>query len=92
MHILTEREMEDVLALHPELIEKGLTLISRQAQLETRRTDLTFSDKEGKLLLIELKKRCCKQGQYYSNKRLFESFNVDLGQRCQRNADRSVCS
>lgn len=56
MYILTEKEFEDVLVLHPELIEQGLTLISRQAQLESRRTDLMFSDKNDHLLLIELKK------------------------------------
>lgn len=56
MQILSEKEIEDILVLHPELIETGLTLLDRQAQLESRRTDLTFSDKEGNILLIELKK------------------------------------
>lgn len=56
MYILSEKEFEDVLVLHPELIEPGLTLIDRQAQLESRRTDLIFSDQNDNILLIELKK------------------------------------
>lgn len=56
MYILSEKEFEDILVLHAELIETGLTLIDRQAQLETKRTDLTFSDKDGNILLVELKK------------------------------------
>jgi Endonuclease NucS len=56
MQVLSEKEIEDILVLHPELIENGLTLLGRQEQLEKRRTDLTFRDKMGRLLLIELKK------------------------------------
>ncbi len=56
MQILSEREIEDILVLHPELIEDGLILLGRQEQLENRRTDLTFKDKNDRLLLIELKK------------------------------------
>src|SRR4051794_14225521 len=48
--------MEDVLTLYPELIEERLALIARQQQLENRRTDLTFTDRNGKVLLVELKK------------------------------------
>jgi RecB family endonuclease NucS len=51
VHILSEKEFEYILVLHPELIEDGLTLLGRQAQLESRRTDLTFSDKDGNILL-----------------------------------------
>jgi hypothetical protein len=56
MQVLSEREIEDILVLHPELIEDHLTLIGRQEQLENRRTDLTFRDKMERLLLVELKK------------------------------------
>lgn len=56
MQLLTEREIEDILVLHPELIEDHLTLIGRKEQLENRRTDLTFRDKMERLLLVELKK------------------------------------
>ncbi|MBN8237287.1 DUF91 domain-containing protein [Halobacillus kuroshimensis] len=52
MQILSEKEFEDVLVLHPELIEAGLTLIDRQAQLENKRTDLTFSDEKNNVLLV----------------------------------------
>jgi hypothetical protein len=56
MQILSEKEIEDVLVLHSELIEEGLALIDRQTQLENRRTDLMFKDKNNSVLLIELKK------------------------------------
>ncbi|MGE7687749.1 endonuclease NucS domain-containing protein [Lysinibacillus sp. NPDC097214] len=56
MQILSEKEIEDILVLHPELIENGLTLLGRQEQLENRRTDITFKDNMGRLLLVELKK------------------------------------
>lgn len=56
MYILTEKEIEDILVFHPELIEENLVLLERQGQLESRRTDLMFKDQYGNLLLIELKK------------------------------------
>ena len=56
MYILSEKEFEDILVIHPELIEEGLTLLERQGQLENRRTDLIFSDKNEDILLTELKK------------------------------------
>ncbi len=56
MHVLSEKEIEDILVLHPELVENGLTLLGRQEQLENRRTDLTFRDNKGGLLLVEVKK------------------------------------
>jgi hypothetical protein len=54
--ILSEKEIEDILVLHSEILEDGLILLDRQTQLENRRTDLLFVDKEGSILLIELKK------------------------------------
>ncbi|AZV42005.1 nuclease [Peribacillus asahii] len=56
MHILSEKEFEDILVLHPELIEDNLTLIKRQGQLQEKRTDLMFKDKLNNLLLVELKR------------------------------------
>jgi RecB family endonuclease NucS len=56
MHILSKKEFEDILVVHPELIEDGLKLLERQGQLENRRTDLIFADKEGNILLTELKR------------------------------------
>ena len=56
MHILSEKEFEDILVIHPELIEEGLGLLERQGQLENRRTDLIFADKNGSILLTELKR------------------------------------
>lgn len=56
MQVLSEKEIEDILVLHPELIESGLTLLKRQGQLENRRTDLMFKDSKDQILLVELKK------------------------------------
>ncbi|WP_046173345.1 endonuclease NucS domain-containing protein [Domibacillus indicus] len=56
MQLLSEKEIEDILVLYPELIEEGLTLIKRQGQLENRRTDLMFKDNNNQILLVELKK------------------------------------
>ncbi|MBD8068796.1 endonuclease NucS domain-containing protein [Bacillus sp. PS06] len=56
MYILSEKEFEDILVIHPELIDEGLVLLERQGQLENRRTDLIFADKGGNLLLAELKR------------------------------------
>ncbi|MFZ3578315.1 endonuclease NucS domain-containing protein [Virgibacillus sp. DJP39] len=56
MNILSEQEFEDILVVHPELIEDGLQLIERQGQLENKRTDLIFADKEDNILLTELKR------------------------------------
>lgn len=50
MYILTEKEIEDILVFHPELIEENLVLLERQGQLESRRTDLMFKDQYGNLL------------------------------------------
>lgn len=54
--LLSEKEIEDVLTMHPSLIEEGLTLLQRQGQLENRRFDLLFTDVKGRILLVELKK------------------------------------
>lgn len=56
MYILSEKEFENILVIHPELIEEGLGLLERQGQLENRRTDLIFADKNGNILLTELKR------------------------------------
>jgi len=56
LQVLSEKEIEDIIVLHPELIESGLILLERQGQLENRRTDLMFMDSNNQLLLVELKK------------------------------------
>ncbi|SIS83020.1 endonuclease NucS domain-containing protein [Salimicrobium salexigens] len=56
MHVISEKELEDILTLHPELIEQDIVLLERQAQLENRRTDLTFADREDNVLVVEIKK------------------------------------
>lgn len=56
---LTERQIEDVFAAYPEeLIEPGLTLEDRQANLPNSRlrADLIFRDRNGKKLVLELKR------------------------------------
>jgi hypothetical protein len=51
----SERDFEEVLARHPELIEEGLRLIGRQVTLCGRRMDLLFEDRFGQKLVVELK-------------------------------------
>lgn len=55
---LSERQIEDVFEIfHEQLLEKGLELISRQHILDNRlRVDLLFIDKNGKNVVVELKK------------------------------------
>ncbi len=56
MIFLTEKNIEDVLVLHSHLIEDGLQFVDRQVQLETRRIDLLFKDRDGRFVCVELKK------------------------------------
>jgi hypothetical protein len=51
-----EREIEDALAGHPELIEENLTLLGRQLTVAVRRIDLLFEDGNGRKLIVELKR------------------------------------
>ncbi|HOW39507.1 MAG TPA: hypothetical protein PL123_03115 [Bacteroidales bacterium] len=50
-----ERNLEDIIAKYPELIEDGLILQGRQVTLYGRRMDLLFEDKFRRKLIVELK-------------------------------------
>lgn len=53
---LLERDIEEILATHPEIIEKGLILRSRQTTLQNTRFDLVFTDSIERTMLVELKR------------------------------------
>lgn len=53
---LSESDMEEIIAKHPEIIEDGLTLLGRQVSVGHLRADLLFRDKFGDTLVVELKK------------------------------------
>lgn len=50
-----ERDLEDQIVSHLDILEYGLTLISRQESSEIGRLDLLARDKEGRTVIIELK-------------------------------------
>lgn len=50
-----ERDLEDQIVSHLERLEPGLTLVSRQETIEVGRLDLLAKDREGRLVIIELK-------------------------------------
>lgn len=50
-----ERDLEDQILSHLELLEPGLTLVSRQESSEVGRIDLLARDSEGRTVIIELK-------------------------------------
>lgn len=52
---LTEREVEDRLSLDHNLIEPGLTLVARQSRIEPGEPDLVGIDRDGRVVVIELK-------------------------------------
>jgi RecB family endonuclease NucS len=54
---LTEDEMQQVLSAHPELIEPGLHTIQRERQVAPGFIDIFARDSEGRLVVIEVKRR-----------------------------------
>ncbi|MDM0021116.1 endonuclease NucS domain-containing protein [Variovorax saccharolyticus] len=50
-----ERDLEDQIVSHLDLLEPGLTLVSRQESSEVGRLDLLARDTEGRTVIIELK-------------------------------------
>ncbi|MFW9935142.1 MAG: endonuclease NucS [Candidatus Thorarchaeota archaeon] len=56
MH-LTEDEMQKVLSTHPELIEPGLRTIGRERQVAPGFIDIFARDSDGRLVIIEVKRR-----------------------------------
>jgi len=56
--VITEKDMEDQIAAHPErfLGERQLTLVSRQLRIGPYRFDLLFSDRHGGKLIVEIQR------------------------------------
>lgn len=52
----TEIELEELLVAHPELLEDGLTLVGRQAPTAGGWLDLLGVDRDGRLVIFELKR------------------------------------
>ncbi len=52
---LTEKILEDILAVNPGMLMRRLTLVGRQVQIETGRIDLLGIDDKGRLTVFELK-------------------------------------
>jgi hypothetical protein len=50
-----EHDLEDQIVNHLDVLEPGLTLISRQETIEVGRLDLLAQDREGRIVIIELK-------------------------------------
>lgn len=55
---LSERDMEDIIAVHAEelLRETGLRLLQRQLSIGSYRFDLLFEDRHGSHLIVEIQK------------------------------------
>ena len=53
---LTEKEMQDIISKNLSLIEEGLTLLKREKELEGGKADIVCRDKQGNIVVIELKK------------------------------------
>ena len=54
---LTEAEMQQILSAHPELIEPGLRKIQRERQVAPGFIDIFARDNEGRLVVVEIKRR-----------------------------------
>lgn len=56
MH-LSEEEMYQAIALHPELIEPGFRILSQQRRLSTGVADFTGYDSQGRYTVVEVKRK-----------------------------------
>ena len=52
----TERSLEDVLVRNPDMLMPGLTLVGRQMPTDSGSLDLLGVDKDGRLVVFELKR------------------------------------
>ena len=53
---MSEHDIRDLLARHPEIIENGLTITNIEKPVEPGFVDLYGVDKDGKIVVIELKR------------------------------------
>jgi len=61
MEKFSEKQIEEIIARHPELIERDLVLSGRQVTFQGKRVDLMFRDRIGATLIVELKKDVVRQ-------------------------------
>lgn len=52
---MIEKDLEELLIKHPELIEEGIVFKGNQVNLEGKYLDLLFEDKNGQQLIVEVK-------------------------------------
>ncbi len=74
---LTEAEMQQVLSAHPELIEPGLRTISRERQVVPGFIDIFARDSEGRLVIIEVKRRRANSDAVHQLHGYIKSFQTD---------------
>lgn len=69
VEVISEKDLEDFLVKNIDIIEDGLIYVARQVTIENGRLDILAKDKEGILVIIELKvvedKELIWQGLYY---------------------------
>lgn len=53
---MKEQDIENILIRHPELIEEGLVFRRNQVNLQGKRLDILFEDKNGQELIVEVKR------------------------------------
>lgn len=58
---LSEGDIEEIIASHPEIIEGGLAFKGRQVTFRGKRVDLILKDRFGDTLIVELKKGIVKR-------------------------------
>ncbi len=74
---LTEDEMQKVLSTHPELIEPGLRTIRRERQVEPGFIDIFARDSEGRLVIVEVKRRRADSEAVHQLHSYIKSFKAD---------------
>ncbi|MEI6126612.1 MAG: endonuclease NucS domain-containing protein [Pseudomonadota bacterium] len=52
---MTEKDFENIICKHPNIIEEGLTLLGQQVYMGGKIIDLLFKDHHGQKLIVELK-------------------------------------
>jgi len=74
---LTEEEMQQVLTAHPELIEPGLRAIRRERPVPPGFIDIYAKDAEGRIVVIEIKRRKADREAVLQLHKYIKSFHRD---------------
>lgn len=75
----SEAQMQQALARQPELIEPGLTLLDRELPTGVGGIDLYARDREGRLVVVELKRGKATQEAVHQLSRYVERVQEDTG-------------